>query len=137
MRVLVYLSIGIFFGIVLFKSEAASWYRIFEMFRFDAFHMYGIIGSALALGILQTQLIKRFGIKSFCGEKIVFAPKETGYKRYLLGGVFFGTGWALVGACPGPTFALLGAGYLSILLVIAAAILGTYAYGILKKALPH
>jgi uncharacterized membrane protein YedE/YeeE len=137
MRTLSYLSIGIFFGITLFKSEAASWFRIYEMFRFESFHMYGIIGAALCLGILTTQAIKRFEINSFYGEKIEFKPKEKSVKRYLYGGILFGLGWALAGACPGPMFALLGAGFYSIAIVIAAALLGTFLYGVLKEKLPH
>lgn len=137
MRTFIYLIIGIFFGIVLFKSEAASWFRIYEMFQFDSFHMYGIIGSALFIGVLGIQLIKRFNIKSFYGEKISFIPKEKGFKRYLVGGIFFGLGWALAGACPGPIFTLLGAGFLPILVVLLSAVLGTYIYGLLKDKLPH
>ncbi len=137
MKSIAYLSIGIFFGIVLFKSEAASWYRIFEMFQFQSFHMYGIIGSALVLGILQNQLIRRLEVKSFFGSGITFSPKSPGFKRYLIGGVFFGLGWALAGACPGPMFTLVGAGYWSILVVLTAAILGTFVYGVLKEKLPH
>lgn len=137
MRTFIYLVIGVFFGILLFKSEAASWFRIYEMFQFDAFHMYGIIGSAVGIGILGIQIIKRFNIKSFSGEEIVFAPKEKGYKRYLFGGILFGLGWALAGACPGPIFTLLGAGYLPIAVVLLSAILGTYIYGLLKDKLPH
>ncbi|MDA9111659.1 YeeE/YedE thiosulfate transporter family protein [Flavicella sp.] len=137
MRTLSYLSIGIFFGITLFKSEAASWFRIYEMFRFESFHMYGIIGAALCLGILITQAIKRFEINSFYGEKIEFKPKEKSVKRYLYGGILFGLGWALAGACPGPMFVLLGAGFYPIAIVIAAALLGTFLYGVLKEKLPH
>lgn len=137
MRTLVYLFIGIFFGILLFKSEAASWFRIYEMFQFDAIHMYGIIGSALGIGILGIQLIKRFKIKSFYGEPIHFTPKEKGVKKNLFGGILFGLGWALAGACPGPIFTLLGAGFLPILVVLISAVFGTYAYGILRSKLPH
>tara|TARA_B110000967_G_scaffold59145_1_gene60643 strand:- start:5314 stop:5730 length:417 start_codon:yes stop_codon:yes gene_type:complete len=137
MRTLSYLSIGIFFGITLFKSEAASWFRIYEMFRFESFHMYGIIGAALCLGILITQAIKRFDINSFYGEKIEFKPKEKSVKRYLYGGILFGLGWALAGACPGPMFVLLGAGFYPIAIVIAAALLGTFLYGVLEEKLPH
>lgn len=118
MRTLIYLFIGIIFGITLFKSEAASWFRIYEMFQFDAFHMYGIIGSALAVGILMIQSIKRFKIKSFYDETIVLSPKTKTISRYLWGGVIFGLGWALAGACPGPMFVLAGAGYWPILVVI-------------------
>lgn len=137
MRTLMYLVIGIFFGIILFKSEAASWFRIYEMFQFKALHMYGIIGSALAIGIIMIQLIKKFKIKSFYGDKITFIPKERSFKRYLFGGIVFGLGWALAGACPGPMFVLLGAGFLPIIIVIVAAIIGTFIYGLLKDKLPH
>ncbi|AWX44777.1 hypothetical protein HME9304_01781 [Flagellimonas maritima] len=137
MRQFLYVLIGIFFGIVLFKSEAASWFRIYEMFQFHAFHMYGIIGSALILGILGIQVIKRFDIKSFYGRQIKFEPKERNFKRYLFGGILFGLGWALAGACPGPIFTLLGAGFGPMLLVLVSAIFGTYVYGLLKNRLPH
>jgi uncharacterized membrane protein YedE/YeeE len=137
MRTVIYLFIGIFFGITMFKSEAASWFRIYEMFQFDAFHMYGIIGSALVLGIIVVQSIKYFNIKSFYGEKIVFNPKAKSFSRYMFGGIIFGLGWALAGACPGPMFTLVGAGYLPILIVIAFALIGTFIYGLLKDKLPH
>lgn len=137
MRTIWYLLIGVLFGIIMFKSEAASWFRIYEMFEFKSFHMYGIIGSALVIGILATQLIKRKKMKSFFGEQIDFIPKEKGFSRYLLGGIIFGLGWALAGACPGPMFTLVGAGYLTILIVIVFAILGTFVYGLLKDKLPH
>ena len=137
MRSLSYLLIGIFFGITMYKSEAASWFRIYEMFKFDAFHMYGIIGTAVALGVLMVLVIKKFKIKSFYGETIAFDPKDKSIPRYALGGLIFGLGWALAGACPGPMFTLVGAGYVPILVVIAAAIAGTYAYGLLRKRLPH
>lgn len=137
MRTLIYLIIGILFGITMFKSEAASWFRIYEMFKFDSFHMYGIIGSALFIGVLMVQLIKRFQLKSFYGEKIHFNPKEKSFSRYMFGGIIFGLGWALAGACPGPMFTLVGAGYAPILIVIAAAMVGTFLYGLLKDKLPH
>lgn len=137
MRIIIYLVIGIFFGIILFKSEAASWFRIYEMFQFGSFHMYGIIGSAVGLGIIIVQLIKRFHVKSIYGEKINIAPKERSFSRYILGGIIFGLGWALAGACPGPMFVLAGAGYFPILIVIGASILGTFLYGLLKDRLPH
>jgi len=135
MRTLLYLIIGILFGITMFKSEAASWFRIYEMFKFESFHMYGIIGSALLIGIAMVALIKRFNIKSIYGEKILFIPKEKTFGRYIVGGIIFGLGWALAGACPGPMFTLVGAGYVPILVVIAMAILGTFLYGILKGKL--
>lgn len=137
MRTLIYLVIGILFGITMFKSEAASWFRIYEMFKFDSFHMYGIIGSALVIGIIVVQSIKRFNIKSFYGEKIHFYPKERSFTRYMLGGIIFGLGWALAGACPGPMFTLVGAGYVSILIVIVASLVGTFLYGRFKDKLPH
>lgn len=137
MKSLVYLLIGIFFGIVLYKSEAASWFRIFEMFNFSSFHMYGIIGSALAIGAAGTTLIKKFKIKALGGTEMKLIPKEKGITRYLVGGVFFGLGWALAGACPGPMFVLAGSGYLSMLIVISAAILGTFVYGVFRNKLPH
>ncbi|MDG1571563.1 YeeE/YedE thiosulfate transporter family protein [Robiginitalea sp. M366] len=137
MRTLSYLLIGIVFGITMFKSEAASWFRIYEMFKFDAFHMYGIIGTAVVLGVIIVAAIKKFKIKSFYGEPIVFEPKEKRFWGYALGGVLFGLGWALAGACPGPMFTLVGAGFLPILVVIAFAILGTFVYGLLRDKLPH
>ena len=126
-----------FFGIVLVKSEAVSWYRIYEMFKFQSFHMYGIIGSAVVLGVLAVGFIKLMGLKSIEGEKINIMPKEKGFIRYLLGGAIFGLGWALAGACPGPMYVLVGTGVFSMLIVIAAAILGTFVYGVIKAKLPH
>ena len=137
MRTLIYLFIGILFGITMFKSEAASWFRIYEMFKFEAFHMYGIIGTALGVGLLVVQVIKRYKIKSFFGDAITFPPKEKSISRYLIGGIIFGLGWALAGACPGPMFTLVGAGYTPILVVIVASLLGTFLYGLLKNKLPH
>ncbi len=137
MKSILYLIVGIFFGIVLFKSEAASWFRIYEMFQFQSFHMYGIIGSALVLGVLFIQLVKRKGIKSFYGHAIEIPNKERSFTRYALGGTLFGLGWALAGACPGPMYVLAGAGYWPILLVLTSAILGTFCYGLLKSKLPH
>lgn len=137
MRTLVYLIIGIIFGITLIKSEAASWFRIYEMFRFESFHMYGIIGSALFLGIIMVQIIKRRKMSSFYGEAIHIPPKNRSIARYLIGGIIFGLGWALAGACPGPMFALLGAGFIPIMVVIVFALLGTFLYGLLRDRLPH
>ena len=137
MRTLIYLFIGILFGITMFKSEAASWFRIYEMFKFESFHMYGIIGSALAIGIIMVQFIKRFKIKSFYGEKINFNPKEKSFSRYMFGGIIFGLGWALAGACPGPMFTLVGVGYLPITIVIISSIIGTFIYGLVRDKLPH
>lgn len=138
MKTVVYFAIGVLFGITMFKSEAASWFRIYEMFQFKAFHMYGIIGSALFCGAIITYLLKKLKVKSVLGgEEIHIADKEKGWKRYLFGGLFFGFGWAISGACPGPMFTVLGAGFLPILIVIAAATLGTFCYGLLQKHLPH
>jgi len=137
MRTLLYFIIGIVFGITMFKSEAASWFRIYEMFQFKSFHMYGIIGSALVFGVLITQAIKKFKVKSFYGDTIEIADKEKGIKRYLYGGIVFGLGWALAGACPGPIFTLIGAGYAPIVVVLVSATLGTFVYGRIKDKLPH
>jgi uncharacterized membrane protein YedE/YeeE len=132
-----YLFIGILFGITMFKSEAASWFRIYEMFKFESFHMYGIIGSALAIAIIVVQMIKRFKIKSFYGEEINFNTKEKTLSRYIIGGIIFGLGWALAGACPGPMFTLIGVGYFPIIIVIISSIIGTFIYGLLREKLPH
>ncbi|AXG73567.1 YeeE/YedE family protein [Flavobacterium arcticum] len=137
MKNIIFLIIGTFFGIVMFKSEASSWFRIYEMFQFKSFHMYGIIGSALVLGIVLVQIIKRKQLKHINGDSIVFVPKEKSFIRYMIGGIIFGLGWALAGACPGPMFTLLGAGYLPIIVVIVGAITGTWVYGLLKDKLPH
>lgn len=137
MKSFIYLLIGIMFGIVMILSEAASWFRIYEMFQFQSFHMFGIIGSALALGIIFTQIIKKNKLKSIDGEYINIPNKEKSIKRYFFGGILFGLGWALVGACPGPMYALLGAGFNSIIIVIIGAVLGTWIYGLLRNKLPH
>ena len=137
MKTLVYLFIGTFFGILMYKSEAASWFRIFEMFEFGAFHMYGIIGSALVLGVIGVQIIKKFNIKAIGGNDMHLKPKNKSVSRYAIGGVLFGLGWALAGASPGPMYVLTGAGYVSILIVIFGALLGTFVYGMVKNKLPH
>ncbi len=137
MKYFKFLIVGVFFGIVLVKSEAVSWYRIFEMFKFQSFHMYGIICSAVGIGILFLQLTKRLKIKNIKGNPIDLISKEKGITRYLLGGSIFGLGWALAGACPGPMYVLLGTGVWSMILVIGAALLGTFVYGLLKDKLPH
>lgn len=136
---LVYVVLGSLFGIVLVKAEVVSWFRIQEMFRFQSFHMYGVIGSAVATAALSVFLIRRSGAKTMDGGKIDIAPKAWGRggTRYWLGGIFFGVGWALTGACPGPLFALLGAGVGAIILPIAAAVSGAWVYGALRPKLPH
>jgi uncharacterized membrane protein YedE/YeeE len=137
-RLIPYLLVGIYFGIIFTKSEVISWYRIQEMFRFQAFHMYGIIGSAVVVAALSIQIIKRFNIRSFDGSKINIPRKVMGKgTRYWLGGIIFGLGWALTGACPGPMFALVGGGVPVMLVAIAAAVAGTYTYGVLRPKLPH
>lgn len=134
---IIYLAIGIFFGIIMYKSEAASWFRIYEMFHFQSIHMYGVIGTALLTGILVVQYIKRKKLKDINGKEIVITDKDKSIARYLTGGILFGLGWALAGACPGPMFVLTGAGYFPILIVILGAVLGTWFYGLLKNKLPH
>lgn len=137
MKGLKFILTGILFGVVMAKSEAVSWYRIQEMFRFQSFQMYGIIGTAVVLGIIFVFLIKKFKIRDFSGEPIEFKDKDKNWTRYLLGGSIFGLGWALTGACPGPMFVNLGYGYWSMLIVILGALGGTYIYGIVRTWLPH
>lgn len=129
--------VGIVFGIVLVKSEAVSWYRIFEMFKFQSFHMYGIMGSAVTTGILLLLISKKLKVKTIENQFIKVPKKATGFKRYIIGGSVFGLGWGLAGTCPGLMYILVGTGVFSILILIAAAILGTYTYGVLKDKLPH
>ncbi len=137
MKNLKFILIGFVFGIVLTKSEAVSWYRIYEMFQFQSFHMYGIIMTAVCTGSIGIQFIKRNKLKDSEGFPIVILDKEPGSIRYWIGGVFFGLGWALVGACPGPIFILLGAGFLPVILVLLGSLIGTFLYGIFKDKLPH
>ncbi|HKK39091.1 MAG TPA: DUF6691 family protein [Cryomorphaceae bacterium] len=137
MKAIKYILAGILFGIVMTKSEAISWYRIQEMFRFQAFHMYGIIGTAVVIGAIAHMIIKKKSLKDMAGRPIVFKDKAKTWRRYIIGGTIFGMGWALTGACPGPMFVNFGFGYMVFIVVIAAAALGTYAYGALLKRLPH
>lgn len=137
MKFVKYLGLGLLFGIVMTKSEAVSWYRIQEMFLFDSFHMYGIIGTAVVLGIITTALIKALNLQTFKGEEIKFHPKNMSVPRYLIGGIIFGLGWSMTGACPGPMYTLLGQGYWAVLIIIASALVGTYLYGALRAKLPH
>jgi uncharacterized membrane protein YedE/YeeE len=137
MKFLKFLLVGIFFGIILVKSEAVSWYRIFEMFKFQSFHMYGIIGSAVILGALFIWFIKKMKVKNIDGGDLNIPDKDKSFARYIIGGTIFGFGWALAGACPGPMYILLGTGAFSMFIAIAAAIFGTFIYGILKDKLPH
>jgi len=137
MKFVKFLLLGIIFGIVMTKSEAVSWYRIQEMFRFQAFHMYGIIGTAVTLGVAGVALIKRFRMRDFSGNPIMFNPKEKSVLRYLIGGSIFGLGWALSGACPGPMVVNIGYGYWAMAIVFFFALVGTYLYGLIKSKLPH
>ncbi len=137
MKALKYLLTGVLFGIVLTKTEAVSWYRIFEMFRFESFHMYGIIGVAIATGVIGIQIIKRKNVRDIKGEPIVIPDKEKGSARYWVGGLLFGLGWGLVGSCPGPIFILIGAGFYPVFVILLGALIGTFLYGLLKDRLPH
>lgn len=137
MKLARFFFIGIFFGIVLTKAEAVSWYRIYEMFQFQSFHMYGIIGTALITGVVGLKLIKMKKLKDYNGFPITIVDKERGFWRYIIGGTIFGLGWALVGCCPGPIYILLGTGTYAIAVVFIGALLGTYIYGLLKDYLPH
>lgn len=135
---IVYCALGTLFGIVITKSEVISWFRIQEMFRFQAFHMYGVMASAVLTAMLGQQLITRLGITSISGERIEVPEKEMGRgTRYWAGGTLFGLGWALVGACPGPLFALVGNGVSVMLVAMASALAGTWGYGTLRDRLPH
>ncbi len=131
-----YAAVGVVFGIVFIKAEIISWFRIQEMFRLQSFHMYGVIGTAVIVGAISVFLIKKLNIKTIHGEKITFTPKEFN-KGNIYGGLLFGFGWAITGACPGPLFAQLGSGVLSIAVVILSAIAGTWTYGLLRDKLPH
>ncbi len=138
MRFLPYLFAGLLFGFVMVKSEAASWYRIMEMFYFQSFHMFGIMGSAIATGLTGVFLLKRFGSKiALDGTTIEVPSKEPGRWNYILGGLIFGLGWGIIGLCPGPIFALLGMGSIGALAALAGALHGTWLYGVVKSRLPH
>ena len=131
-----YLVVGILFGIVFVKAEIISWFRIQEMFRLHSFHMYGVIGSAILVGMVSIWLIKRFKIKTLSGERVVFHPK-TFHKGQVYGGLLFGLGWAITGACPGPLFAQIGSGYVAVLVTLLSAIGGTWVYGAVREKLPY
>ena len=131
-----YMVAGILFGIILVKSEVVSWFRIQEMFRLQSFHMYGVIGSAVVVGMISVWLIKKFKIKTIYGEPIVFHTKKFN-KGQIYGGLIFGFGWALTGACPGPLFAQIGAGATVVAITLLSAIAGTWVYGKIRSSLPH
>jgi uncharacterized membrane protein YedE/YeeE len=137
MKYIKFLLVGFLFGIVLTKSEAVSWYRIYEMFRFESFHMYGIIGVAILTGFLSIQFFTKYQKTDFENQPILILDKEKGSFRYWIGGLIFGLGWGLVGTCPGPIFILLGAGFFPIIIVLVGALLGTFVYGLVKDKLPH
>lgn len=137
MKYIKFLVLGIIFGIILVKSEAVAWFRIQEMFRFQSFNMYGIIGSAVFVGAISILLIKKFKINTLSGEPVKFNPKPFNKVSNIAGGALFGLGWALVGACPGPLYVLLGAGYTIIIIPIISAIIGVIVYGLIKNKLPH
>lgn len=131
-----YLLVGVLFGIVFVKAEVVSWFRIQEMFRLQSFHMFGIIGSAILVGMLSIWLIKKYQIRTLTGEKIEFHPKKF-HKGQIYGGLIFGLGWAITGACPGPLFAQIGMGTTVIVVTLLSAIMGTWVYGLIKEKLPH
>ncbi len=131
-----YLVMGILFGIILVKSEVISWFRIQEMFRLQSFHMFGVIGSAVVVGIISVWLIKKFNVKTIRGEKIVI-PDKVFNKGQIYGGLIFGFGWAITGACPGPLFAQIGSGFSVVIVTLLSAIAGTWVYGLMKEKLPH
>ncbi|OIN58314.1 DUF6691 family protein [Arsenicibacter rosenii] len=131
-----YMVVGIMFGIVFVKAEIISWFRIQEMFRLQSFHMYGVIGSAVIVGMLSVYLIKKFNIKTLSGETVQFHPKKFN-RGQIFGGLMFGLGWAITGACPGPLFAQIGSGYVVVIATLLSAIAGTWTYGLLRDKLPH
>lgn len=131
-----YVITGMLFGIILVKAEVISWFRIQEMFRLQSFHMYGVIGSAVVTGAISIFLIKKFNIKTISGEEIHIAPRKFD-KGQIFGGLSFGIGWAITGACPGPLFAQIGAGYLTVIITLLSAAIGTWTYGRLRHVLPH
>lgn len=137
MKYLKFLALGILFGIALSKTEVISWYRIYEMFKFQSFHMYGVIGTAVLIGIVFMYFFRTGKIKDFKGNQIQIKPKKSGKYRNILGGIIFGMGWALAGACPGPMFILVGKGAWAILIVLAGANLGAFLYGIVQHKLPR
>jgi uncharacterized protein len=131
-----YLVVGILFGIIFVKAEIISWYRIQEMFRLQSFHMYGVIGSAVVVGMISVFLIKKLNIKTISGEKIIFCKKEFN-KGQIYGGLMFGLGWAITGACPGPLYAQIGTGVTVVVVTLLSAIVGTWVYGFVREKLPH
>lgn len=136
MKNLKYILLGVAFGIVFVKAEIISWFRIQEMFRLQSFHMFGVIGSAVLVALVSIQLIKYYKIKTIEGDKIEIAPKVFN-KGNIYGGILFGLGWAITGACPGPLFAQIGGGFTVIVITLLSAVAGTWTYGYLREKLPH
>lgn len=136
MKNIKYLFIGMIFGFILIKSEVVSWYRIQEMFRFQSFHMYGVLASAIVVGLISIQILKKLKVKTINGEEITVEKKEFN-KGNIFGGLIFGFGWALTGACPGPLYALVGSGASIMLVALLSAVFGTYVYGVIRDRLPH
>ena len=131
-----YSFVGMLFGIVFVKAEIISWFRIQEMFKLQSFHMYGVIGTAVTIGIISVAIIKKYNIKTIQGEKIIIVPKRFS-KGQIYGSLLFGLGWAMTGACPGPIFAQIGTGLMSGFVILASALLGTWTYGFFQEKLPH
>lgn len=131
-----YAAWGILFGIVLVKAEIVSWFRIYEMFRLESFHMYGVIGSAVLVGLISVWLIKRNRLRALSGEEILI-PDKTFHRGQIYGGLIFGLGWAITGACPGPLFAQIGAGFSVVTVTLLSALAGTWVYGLVRERLPH
>lgn len=136
MKYIKFLIVGVLFGIVFVKAEIISWYRMQEMFRFQSFHMYGVIGSAVVVGMLSLYIIRKLKLKSLDGQNIELEGKQF-HKGFVLGSFLFGIGWALTGACPGPLYAQIGAGYGVVIVTFVSAVLGTFVYGVLRHRLPH
>lgn len=137
MKNIKFLFLGIFFAIVLSKAQAVSWYRMYEMFKFQSFHMYGIIGSAVMISAIIMQLFKKGIVKDVNGKQIIPKPKKKGVVKHIFGGTLFGIGWAISGACAAPLFMLLGFSFLPTLIILIGAILGAFIFGLLHKKLPN
>jgi len=137
MKLVRFLVAGVVFGVIMVQSEAASWYRIHEMFLFESIHMYGLMGAAVAVGLMGVWAIRRYKLRDAAGNPIVIEGKDPSWRRNVFGGVAFGLGWGLIGACPGPLFVLSGMGYASAAVMLAAALAGAFVYGMVYKRLPH
>jgi uncharacterized membrane protein YedE/YeeE len=136
MKSLKFLLVGIVFGTIMYKAQLVSWFRIYEMFRFESFHMYGVIGTAVIVGMISVFIIKKFNLKTLDGEQVILTPKPFN-KGIIIGGLIFGLGWSITGACPGPLFAQIGSGYNVIVITFLSAVAGTWVYGYFQDKLPH